>query len=74
MKRNAHEYYELVHERLVNGKPVIKYAGFLGRFLNSKTDASPEQIAKYVSFLLKRGINQKEIDKILRKIEIDYDT
>ena len=30
VKRNGHEYCELVDERWVNDKPVIKYAGYLG--------------------------------------------
>ena len=73
VKRNGHEYYELVDERWVNGKPVIKYAGYLGKSLNSKTEVDPEQIVKYVSRLLKKGISQEEIDEILKKIGIDYD-
>ena len=68
VKRNGHEYYELVDERWVNGKPVIKYAGYLGKSLNSKTEVDPDQIVKYVSRLLRKGISQEEIDEILKNI------
>lgn len=73
VKRNGHEYYELVDERWVNGKPVIKYAGYLGKSPYSKTEVDPEQIVKYVSSLLKKGISQEETDEVLKKIGIDYD-
>ena len=33
----------------------------------------PEEIVKYVSRLLDKGINQEEINDILKKIGIDYD-
>ena len=66
-------YYNLVDEKRVNGKVVQKYVGYLGKSLNSKTEMDPDQIVKYVSRLLKKGISQEEIDEILKKIGIDYD-
>ena len=66
-------YYNLVDEKRVGGKVVQKYVGYLGKSLNSKTDVDPEQIIKYVSCLLKKGISQEEIDQILKKIGIEYD-
>ena len=47
--------------------------GYLGKSLNSKTDVDPEQIIKYVSCLLKKGISQEELDQILKKIGLEYD-
>jgi hypothetical protein len=66
-------YYNLVDEKRVNGKVVQNYVGYLGKSLNSKTEIDPEQIVKYVSRLLDKGISQEEIDQILKKIGIDYD-
>ena len=66
-------YYNLVDEKRVNGKVVQNYVGYLGKSLNSKTEIDPEQIVKYVSRLLNKGISQEEIDQILKKIGIDYD-
>ena len=66
-------YYNLVDEKRVNGKVVQNYVGYLGKSLNSKTEIDPEQIVKYVSRLLDKGISQEEIDEILKKIGIDYD-
>ena len=57
----------------VNGKVVQKYAGYLGKSLNSKNEIEPEKILKYVSRLLKKGISQEEMDEILKKIGIEYD-
>ena len=66
-------YYNLVDEKRVNGKVVQKYVGYLGKSLNSKNEIEPEEILKYVSRLLKKGISQEEIDEILKKIGIEYD-
>ena len=57
----------------VNGKVVQKYFGYLGKSLNSKNEIEPEEILKYVSRLLKKGISQEGIDEILKKIGIEYD-
>ena len=57
----------------VNGKVVQKYVGYLGKSLNSKNEIEPEEILKYISRLLKKGISQEEIDEILKKIGIEYD-
>ena len=57
----------------VNGKVVQKYVGYLGKSLNSKTEIDPEEIMKYVSRLLKKGISQEDMDEILKKIGIEYD-
>ena len=59
-------YYNLVDEKRVNGKVVQKYVGYLGKSLNSKNEIEPEEILKYVSRLLKKGISQEEIDEILK--------
>ena len=50
-----------------------KYVGYLGKSLNSKTEIEPEEIMKYVSRLLKKGISQEDMDEILKKIGIEYD-
>lgn len=73
VNRKGHEYYELVEEKWVNGKVVQKYAGYLGKSPNSKKEIDPDDIMKYLERLLKRGINQEEIDQILKKIGIEYD-
>jgi arginyl-tRNA synthetase len=73
VKRKHGEYWELVDEKRVNGKVVQKYAGYLGKSLKSKNEIEPEEIVKYVSRLLDKGISQEEIDQILKKIGIDYD-
>ncbi len=73
VRREHGEYWELVDVKRVNGKVVQKYVGYLGKSLNSKTEIEPEEILKYVSRLLKKGISQEEIDEILKKIGIEYD-
>ena len=71
--KSGNVYYNLVDEKTVNGRVVQKYVGYLGKSLNSKTEIEPEEILKYVSRLLKKGISQEEIDEILKKIGIEYD-
>ena len=71
--RSGNVYYNLVDEKRVNGKVVQKYVGYLGKSLNSRNEIEPEEILKYVSRLLKKGISQEEIDEILKKIGIEYD-
>ena len=71
--KSGNVYYNLVDEKRVIGKVVQKYVGYLGKSLNSKTEIEPEEILKYVSRLLKKGISQEEIDEILKKIGIEYD-
>lgn len=73
VKREHGEYWELVDEKRVGGKVVQKYVGYLGKSLHSKNEIEPEEILKYVQRLLKKGINQDEIDSILKKIGIEYD-
>ena len=73
VRREHGEYWELVDVKRVNGKVVQKYVGYLGKSLNSKTEIEPEEILKYVSRLLKKGISQEEMDEILKKIGIEYD-
>ena len=73
VRREHGEYWELVDVKRVNGKVVQKYVGYLGKSLNSKNEIEPEEILKYVSRLLKKGISQEEIDEILKKIGIEYD-
>ena len=71
--KSGNVYYKLVDEKRVNGKVVQKYAGYLGKSLNSKNEIEPEEILKYISRLLKKGISQEEMDEILKKIGIEYD-
>ncbi len=71
--KSGNVYYNLVDEKRVNGKVVQKYVGYLGKSLNSKTEIEPEEILKYISRLLKKGISQEEMDEILKKIGIEYD-
>ena len=73
VRRKHGEYWELVDVKRVNGKVVQKYAGYLGKSLNSKNEIEPEEILKYISRLLKKGISQEEMDEILKKIGIEYD-
>ena len=71
--KSGNVYYNLVDEKRVNGKVVQKYVGYLGKSLNSKNEIEPEEILKYISRLLKKGISQEEMDEILKKIGIEYD-
>ncbi len=73
VKRKHGEYWELVDEKRVNGKVVQKYVGYLGKSLNSKNEIEPEEIMQYIQRLLKKGINQEDINGILKKIGIEYD-
>ena len=73
VRREHGEYWELVDVKRVNGKVVQKYVGYLGKSLNSRNEIEPEEILKYISRLLKKGISQEEIDEILKKIGIEYD-
>ena len=73
VRRKHGEYWELVDVKRVTGKVVQKYAGYLGKSLNSKNEIEPEEILKYISRLLKKGISQEEMDEILKKIGIEYD-
>ena len=45
----------------------------LGKDLNSRIEIEPEEILKYISRLLKKGIGLEEIDEILKNIGIEYD-
>ena len=73
VRRKHGEYWELVDVKRVNGKVVQKYAGYLGKSLNSRNEIEPEEILKYILRLLKKGISQEEMDEILKKIGIEYD-
>ena len=73
VRREHGEYWELVDVKRVNGKVVQKYVGYLGKSLNSKNEIEPEEILKYISRLLKKGIGLEEIDEILKNIGIEYD-
>ena len=73
VRREHGEYWELVDVKRVNGKVVQKYAGYLGKSLNSRNEIEPEEILKYILRLLKKGISQEEMDEILKKIGIEYD-
>lgn len=71
--KSGNVYYNLVDEKRVNGKVVQKYAGYLGKNLNSKKELEPGDILPYITRLLNRGISQEDIGSILKKIGIDYD-
>ena len=64
VRREHGEYWELVDVKRVNGKVVQKYVGYLGKSLNSKNEIEPEEILKYISQLLKKGISQEEMDEV----------
>lgn len=67
-------YYNLVDERRVNGNVVQKYVGYLGKDLHSKNEIEPDDMILYITRLMNRGISQDEIDSILKKMGIEYDT
>jgi hypothetical protein len=71
--KNGSTYYHVMDERWVNGKPVRKYVGYLGKSPNSKNEIEPGEIMKYLERMLKKGISQEEIDLILKKMGIGYD-
>lgn len=71
--KNGHSYYTVVDEKWVNGKPVRKYVGYLGKSPKAKNEMTPKDILPYVERLLNKGISQEEIDQILKKIGIEYD-
>lgn len=71
--KNGHSYYTVIDEKWVNGKPVRKYVGYLGKSPKSKNEVDPNELVKYVQRLLKKGISQEEIAEILKKIGIEYD-
>jgi len=72
-RKDGKTYYSLVDEKRVNGKVVQKYVGYLGRDTKAKNEIKPGDILPYIERLLKMGINQEEIDQILKKIGIEYD-
>jgi hypothetical protein len=49
------------------------YVGYPGKSIKSKNEIEPEEIVKYVSYMLDKRINQEEIDEILKKNGIEYD-
>ncbi|MCL4451601.1 MAG: hypothetical protein M1327_03125 [Candidatus Thermoplasmatota archaeon] len=71
--KNGHSYYTVVDETWVNGKPMRKYIGYLGKSPKSKNEVEPELLLQYIQRLLEKGISQEEIGEILKKIGIDYD-
>ncbi|EQD57336.1 hypothetical protein B1A_06858 [mine drainage metagenome] len=71
--KKGHSYYTVLEETWVNGKPVRKYVGYLGKSPKSKNEIEPELLLQYVHRLIVKGISQEEIDQILKKIGIDYD-
>ncbi len=73
-KNTEKTYYSIVDEKRVNGKVVQKYVGYMGKVPGSKNDIKPEDIMKYIQRLMNKGISQEDIDQILRKIGIEYDT
>ncbi len=45
----------------------------IGKSLKLKNVIEPEEIFKYISSLLDKGISQEERDQIRKKIRIEYD-
>lgn len=72
-RKNGKEYYKLYESKRVNGKPVTKYIGYLGKNPGSKTDLAGKDILPYVERLLNIEISDAEIKDILGKIGIDCD-
>ena len=73
VKRNGKEYYELIDVKRVRGKTVQKYIGYLGKSPNSRKEIEPEIVLQYLQRLLKKGVSQEDIDRILRSLGIEYD-
>ena len=57
----------------VRGKTVQKYIGYLGKSPNSRKEIEPEIVLQYLQRLLKKGVSQEDIDRILRSLSIEYD-
>ncbi|MHB8361736.1 MAG: hypothetical protein ACYDDC_08065 [Thermoplasmataceae archaeon] len=74
VKRNGKEYYELIDVKRVNGKTVQKYVGYLGKNPKSKVEINYKDILPYVERLINMKVSQEEIDSILKKIGIEYDS
>lgn len=72
-RKNGKEYYKLYESKRVNGKPVTKYIGYLGKNPNSKKEITGKDILPYVNRLLDIEISDAEIKDILKKIGIDCD-
>ena len=72
-RENGKEYYKLYESRRVNGKPVTKYIGYLGKNPGSKSEITGNEMLPYVERLLDIEISDAEIGDILRKIGIDCD-
>lgn len=70
VKRNGHEYYELVDVKWVNGRTVHRYVGYLGKNLTSKMDVTGKDLMHYVERLLNAHISDSEIKRILEKLEL----
>ena len=73
VKRNGKEYYELIDVKRVRGKTVQKYIGYLGKSPYSRKEIEPEIVLQYLQRLLKKGVSQEDIDRILRSLGIEYD-
>ena len=50
-----------------------KYIGYLGKSPNSRKEIEPEIVLQYLQRLLKKGVSQEDIDRILRSLGIEYD-
>jgi hypothetical protein len=72
-RKNGKEYYKLYESKRVNGRPVTKYIGYLGKNPGSKIDLAGKDILPYVERLLNIEISDAEIKDILGKIGIDCD-
>ncbi|AGO61221.1 hypothetical protein FAD_0252 [Ferroplasma acidiphilum] len=73
-RKDGNTYYSLVDEKRVKGKVVQKYVGYLGKDLHSKNEIKLEDILPYIKRLLDKKISQEDIDSILKKIGIEYDS
>jgi hypothetical protein len=72
-RKNGKEYYKLYESKQVNGKPVTRYIGYVGKNPGSKDEITGKDILPYVERLLDMGMSDVEIRDILKKIGIDCD-
>ena len=72
-RKNGKEYYKLYESKRVNGKPVTKYIGYLGKNPGSKNEITGKEMLPYVERLLDIEVSDNEIEDILKKTGIDCD-
>ena len=73
-RANGKEYYKLYEVKRVNGKVKTKYVSYLGKSPKSTNEITGREMLSHVKKLLSRRLSQEEINDILKKIGIEYDT